>query len=120
MDTINVYSSFTHSFGVHYSNHDIHYYENRWVKAPLNHVICIDSACEEAHGFKFSQYIGKCIQPEYSIGLWATKIYEERKMHDFISLKMRRQIVHLCNGEVIVYHKHDWLMQMETKSLERV
>jgi hypothetical protein len=98
METINVYSAFSHVFSTSKENTDIHYYESKYVKAPNNHVICIDSAREEAHSAKFNSIIGKTFQPEYRIELWATKTFEERKKQDFINLQMKRQIIHYCDG----------------------
>ena len=90
METINVYSAFSHEFSTSKENTDIHYYESKYVKAPNNHVICIDSTKQE--------FLGKMFQPEYRIELWATKSFEERKKQDFINLQRKRQIIHYCNG----------------------
>ena len=107
MENIKVYSTFNHSFNCSKENTDIHYYEKQYVKAPNNHVICINSAEDEAHGTKFNSIIGKMFQPEYRIELWATKTFEERKKQDFINLQMKRQIIHFCDGTVKVVELKD-------------
>ena len=107
METIQVYSAFSHEFACSKENTDIHYYESKYVKAPNNHVICIDSARSESHGAKFSSIIGKTFQPEYRIELWATKTFEERKKQDFIHLQKKRQIIHYCNGTTKIVELKD-------------
>jgi hypothetical protein len=105
---IKVFSSFFHSFEVgKNASGDIHYYEKQYVKAPNNHVICIDSAEEESHGAKFSSIIGKTFQPEYRIELWATESFKERLKQDFVKLGMKRQIIHYCNGKTVIVNSDD-------------
>jgi hypothetical protein len=107
METIQVYSAFSHSFSISKEDTDIHYYESKYVKAPNNHVICINSAEDEAHGTKFNSIIGKMFQPEYRIELWATKTFEERREQDFIVLQKRRQVIHYCDGTVKIVELKD-------------
>jgi len=107
METIQVYSAFSHSFSISKEDTDVHYYESKYVKAPNNHVICIDSAREEAHDANFKSIIGKTFQPEYRIELWATKTFEERREQDFIVLQMKRQIIHFCDGTVKIVELKD-------------
>ena len=107
-----VYSAFLHSFecGKEASN-NIHYYEKQYVKVHDNHIICIDSAEEEAHGAKFKSIIGVMFKPEYRIELWATKSFEERHYHDFVNLKMKRQIIHFCDGTVLTITKDEFVLK---------
>jgi hypothetical protein len=103
METIKVYSAFSHKFSCSKDDTDIHYYESKYVKAPDNHVICIDSA--EKRGF--DSKIGEKFQPGYMIELWATKTFEERIKQDFINLRMKRQIIHYCDGTTKIIEVED-------------
>ena len=111
MENIKVYSTFNHSFNCSKENTDIHYYEKQYVKAPNNHVICINSAEDEARGAKFNSIIGKMFQPAYRIELWATKTFEERRTQD-LKLQMKRQIIHFCDGTVKVVELKDFTISM--------
>lgn len=104
-----VYSSFDHSFECgKNASREIHYYEKQWVKGPLNTVICIDSAENEAHGAKLISIIGKVVVPEFKIELWAKKSFLERAKQDFITLQMEKQIIHYCNGSIEIFEIKDY------------
>ncbi len=95
METIQVFSSFSHSFNCS-DGGDITYKESKWVKRG-NSVICIDSLD--------TKRIGQIHEPEYRIELWATETFKERLKQDFVNLKKDRQVIHYCNGKTVVVDK---------------
>lgn len=98
METIDVYSSFSHSFGG--KSKDIVYEESKYIKLPNGQTMCIDSVDKK---------IGEILDSEYDIKLWGNKEpWVERIEQDFINLQCERQIIKFCSKDPLILERKNF------------